>query len=50
MSNELKLDLRALDANMALLDAEYGQNRDRMQNVELNSLQEYCAQLSWTRW
>jgi len=44
--NELKLDLRALDANMALLDAEYGQNRDRMQNVELNSLQEYCAQLS----
>jgi len=44
--NKLKLDLNALEANMALLDAEYGQNMDRMQNVELNSLQEYCEKLN----
>ena len=46
---QLKLSLTALEANMALLDAEYGQNMETMQNDELSSLQEYCQTLSGGR-
>jgi Ca2+-binding EF-hand superfamily protein len=41
-----KLGLNALEANTVLLDAEYGQNIDRMQNSELETLREYCSKLA----
>jgi len=41
-----KLDLNALEANRALLDAEYGQNLDRMQDVEVKTLVGFCDALT----
>jgi Ca2+-binding EF-hand superfamily protein len=45
-ATKLKLELNALEANIVLFDAEYGQNIERMHSSELDTLREYCSQLA----